>query len=139
MANQHLPQNLRLPSLWKERFESIRTHKEHLARNGTIIFKFWLNVSKGEQTHRFLSRLPEPEKHWKFSQEDLEEKKLWSQCMKAYEDCLRATSRPWAPWYAGPAGEKPFMRMCVTETIVTNLKRLRLHYPTMSAKNKRNS
>ena len=120
------------PHIWEERYESIRQHERHLANNGTIILKFWLHVSKEEQGRRLISRLKEPEKHWKFSQQDLEERKLWKQYMRAYEDALNATSRPWAPWYAIPADNKPFMRMAVAEIITKNLKKLGVHYPTVS-------
>ncbi len=118
--------------IWEERYESIRNHELHLANNGTIILKFWLHVSKDEQRRRLLSRLTEPEKHWKFSQQDLEERKLWKQYMDAYEDAVNATSRPWAPWYAIPADNKPYMRMCVAEIMTKTLESLNLHYPTVS-------
>ena len=120
------------PHIWEERYESIRHHELHLANNGTIILKFWLHVSKEEQGRRLLSRLNEPEKHWKFSQQDLEERKLWKQYMRAYENALNATSRPWAPWYAIPADDKPFMRMTVADIITRTLKKLDMHYPTVS-------
>lgn len=118
-----------LNRLWAERYESIRDHEKHLARNGTIILKFWLNVSKAEQKKRLLSRLEQPEKYWKFSEEDLKERKLWNRYMKAYEECLNATSRPWAPGYAVPADNKPYMRTCIAEIIVKTLKGLGLAYP----------
>ena len=120
------------PHIWEERYESIRHHEHHLATNGTIILKFWLHVSKEEQGRRLLSRLNEPEKHWKFSQQDLEERKLWKQYMRAYEDAINATSRPWAPWYAIPADNKAFMRMCVADIITTTLNNMGLQYPTVS-------
>ncbi len=120
------------PHIWEERYESIRHHERHLANNGTIILKFWLHVSKEEQGRRLLSRLKEPEKHWKFSQQDLEERKLWKRYMQAYEDAINETSRPWAPWYAIPADNKPFMRMCVADIITKTLRKLDLHYPTVS-------
>ena len=122
-----------LKRLWAERYESIRDHEKHLARNGTIILKFWLNVSKAEQKKRLLSRLEQPEKYWKFSEEDLKERKLWNRYMKAYEECLNATSRPWAPWYAVPADNKPYMRTCIAEIIVKTLKGLGLAYPRIGS------
>ncbi len=131
LKNQKLPMPIR-PHIWEERYESIRNHELHLARNGTIILKFWLHVSKDEQCQRLLSRLTEPEKHWKFSQQDLEERKLWKKYMAAYESAVNATSQPWAPWYAIPADNKPFMRMCVAEIITQTLEKLDLHYPTVS-------
>ncbi len=125
-----------LKTLWRERYESIVAHEQHLARTGTVILKFWLNVSKDEQKNRFLSRLQEPEKHWKFSEGDLKERALWPKYMAAYEDALTATSKPWAPWYAIPADNKPYMRMCVAERIVEALESLNLHYPTVTDQDK---
>lgn len=136
LERQGLPNKLNLERLWEERFESIRDQEKHLARNGTIILKFWLNVSKTEQKRRFLSRLSQPQKHWKFSQADLDERELWHKYMRAYEDCLNATSRPWAPWYAIPADNKPYMRMCVAEIIVNTLKNLGLEYPKVNLQEK---
>ena len=98
---------------------------------GLVILKFWLNVSKEEQRQRFLARIEEPEKNWKFSSGDVEERSHWDDYMHAYEEALRATSRPWAPWYAIPADDKPYMRFCVAETIVNTLKSLGLKYPTV--------
>ena len=131
LKNQKLPTPIS-PHIWEERYESIRNHELHLAHNGIIILKFWLHVSKDEQRRRLLSRLTEPEKHWKFSQQDLEERKLWKKYMVAYEAAVNATSRPWAPWYAIPADNKPFMRMCVAEIITQTLESLDLQYPTVS-------
>ncbi len=118
--------------IWEERLESIRDHELHLARNGTIILKFWLHVSKNEQRQRLLDRLTEPEKHWKFSKQDLKERKLWPQYMAAYEAALNGTSRPWAPWYAIPADNKPYMRMCVADIITKTLQSLDPQYPTVN-------
>ena len=120
------------PSIWDERYESIRNHELHLARSGTIILKFWLHVSKDEQRRRLLARLNEPEKHWKFSPQDLKERKLWKRYMAAYESTVNATSRSWTPWYVIPADDKPFMRMCVAEIITQTLQYLHLRYPTVS-------
>ncbi len=131
LKSQKLPMPLG-PHIWEERYESIRSHEQHLARNGTIILKFWLNVSKEEQRKRLLSRLTEPEKHWKFSKKDLEERKLWKPYMAAYDAAVNATSRPWAPWYVIPADNKPFMRMCVAGIITQTLENLNLKYPTIS-------
>ncbi len=128
LKNQKLPRPL-TPTIWQERLESIRDHELHLARNGTVILKFWLNVSKEEQRQRLLARLTEPEKHWKFSKQDLEERKIWGKYMKAYEAAVNATSRPWAPWYVIPADHKPFMRLCVANLIVKTLKSLNLQFP----------
>jgi len=120
-----------LDQLWQERYESIRDHEKHLARNGTLILKFWLNVSRSEQRDRFLSRLDEPEKNWKFETGDIAERGYWKEYMQAYEVALNATSRPWAPWYAIPADSKSFMRATVAELIVSSLQKLDLHYPEL--------
>ena len=131
IEGQKLPDTINLENIWQRRYESIRDHEKHLARNGTVILKFWLNVSKKEQKQRFLSRIDEPRKNWKFSAGDVHERKFWKYYMTAYEDALNATSRPWAPWYAIPADDKPFMRMSVAEIIVKSLKKLKLKYPTV--------
>lgn len=129
---QRLP-DIDREQLWQQRFESIRDHEEHLARNGTLILKFWLNVSKAEQKERFLDRVNEPDKNWKFSPGDVEERQHWPAYMQAYEAALNATSRPWAPWYAIPADKKPFMRLQVAQIIVDSIKQLDLDYPELSA------
>lgn len=116
-------------SIWSERFKSIRDHEEHLARNGKVIIKFWLNVSAEEQRNRFLSRLDEPHKHWKFSKADVEERKHRKKYLRAFEDALNETSRPWAPWYAIPADDKPFMRMTVAEIVADTLAQLDIGFP----------
>jgi len=117
-------------AIWQERLDSIRDHEKHLARNGTVVLKFWLNVSREEQCQRFIARLDDPEKNWKFAVSDCEERQLWDQYMMAYEEALNATSRSWAPWYAIPADSKPYMRMVVAELIVEALERLGLGYPS---------
>jgi len=119
-------------SLWQERFKSIRDHEEHLAQNGTVILKFWLNISPEEQRRRFLARLDKSKKNWKFSLKDVEERKYWDEYVHAYEEALKRTSRPWAPWYAIPADDKPYMRMKVAEIVVESLKQLDLKYPSPS-------
>lgn len=126
---QKLPDSIDLETIWQERFESIREHEKHLARNGTVIVKFWLNVSKNEQKARFLSRLNVPRKQWKFDAGDIREREFWGDYMTAYEDALNATSRPWAPWYAVPADSKPYARACVAEIIVDALSSIGLKYP----------
>lgn len=131
LKNQKLPTPTK-SAIWEERLESIQHHELHLARNGTIVLKFWLHVSKDEQRRRLLARLNEPEKHWKFSQQDLEERKLWKQYMTAYEAAVNATSQPWAPWYVIPADDKPYLRMCVAEIITQTLESLNLQYPKVS-------
>ena len=131
LKSERLPDATPSPEFWEQRLESIRCHEQHLARNGTIILKFWLNVSREEQRQRFLSRLDEADKHWKFNEGDVEERKHWDSYMQAYEIALNATSRPWAPWYALPADDKPYMRVCVAEIIVDTLKRMNLDYPEL--------
>ena len=134
LQNQRLPADVVSEDLWQERYESIRCYEQHLARNGTVILKFFLNVSKEEQRQRFLSRLDEPHKNWKFSAGDVRERGFWNDYQQAYEDALNATSRPWAPWYAIPADDKPYMRWAVAQTIVSTLKDLGLQYPEVEEK-----
>ncbi len=126
---QKFPPDMDMKNLWQNRYQSIRDHELHLARNGTVIIKFWLNVSAEEQRQRFLARLNEPEKNWKFSAADVRERGFWSDYMRAYEQALNETSRPWAPWYAIPADDKDYMRFQVAEILVNNLKTLKLRYP----------
>ncbi len=128
---QKLPAPVDLDRIWGTRYQSIAAHEEHLAKNGIIVIKFWLNVSKDEQKRRFLARIDDPEKHWKFSSGDVHERSYWDRYMEAYEDALNATSRPWAPWYAIPADSKPYMRYQVAKIMVDNLKSLDLKYPTV--------
>lgn len=120
--------------LFEERYESIRDFERHLARNGTIVLKFWLNVSRDEQKARFLKRLNDPAKNWKFSAGDLAERKLWPKYMDAYQDALNATSREHAPWYAIPADDKPYMRLQVATIAVETLRKLDMAYPSLSKK-----
>jgi len=128
LEGQRLPR-MNPKTIWKERFRSILDHEEHLARNGVVILKFWLNVSREEQKRRFLSRIDEPEKRWKFSKADVAERRHWDAYMEAYQEMLDATSRPWAPWYAIPADDKPSMRVAVADIIVRSLETLKLSYP----------
>ena len=133
LNTQKLPDPVDLDTLWEARFASIRNFEEHLARNGTIIVKFWLNVSRAEQKARFLARLDEPDKQWKFNIRDVREREFWDAYMSAYEDALNASSRPWAPWYAIPADDKPYARACVAEIIAAALASVGLEYPHASA------
>jgi len=118
-----------LSELWTQRYESIVDHERHLARNGTVVLKFWLNVSREEQKRRFLRRLDIPEKNWKFNAGDVDERRYWNEYMAAYEDALRHTSKPWAPWYAIPADDKRFMRLTVAQIVVDTLEKMGLRYP----------
>lgn len=122
-----------MENFWQDRYQSILDHEKHLARNGTMVLKFFLNVSHEEQHRRFLSRIENPEKNWKFSDSDLTESALWDQYQSAYQDALSETSKPWAPWYAIPADNKALMRWQVCEIIRENLRKLNMQYPTLNA------
>ncbi|MEM7479784.1 MAG: polyphosphate kinase 2 family protein [Acidobacteriota bacterium] len=133
LGPQRLPRLMSMDQRWSERYQSIRQFEEHLARNGTKILKFWLNVSKEEQRQRFLARIDERRKNWKFSAGDVRERGFWDRYMEAYEDALNATSRPHAPWYAIPADDKRYMRLQVAKIVVESLRRLHLNYPELPA------
>jgi PPK2 family polyphosphate:nucleotide phosphotransferase len=120
-----------LEDLWAERFESIIAHEKHWARNGTVILKFFLNVSQKEQHRRFLDRLSSPDDNWKFERSDMRESKKWNDYMDAYQSVMRATSKPWAPWYSIPADSKSFMRRAVAEIVVDTLAQLPTKYPAV--------
>jgi PPK2 family polyphosphate:nucleotide phosphotransferase len=132
LASQKIPGELNLETIWNDRLRSIREHEEHLARNGTVIIKFWLNVSRDEQKRRFLARLDNPSKNWKFEPRDVIERQHWNAYMHAYEEALNATSTPWAPWYAIPADSKPYMQARVAEIIINALEGIGLRYPEPS-------
>lgn len=119
---------------WQKRFKSIRDHEEHLAENGTVILKFFLNVSKDEQKKRFLSRIERAEKNWKFNLGDVHERARWEDYQNAYEQAIRHTASAHAPWFVIPADNKWFMRMAVCDIIVQKLKSLNLSYPTVGQK-----
>jgi polyphosphate kinase 2 (PPK2 family) len=136
LDGQQLPTTVNRETIWEERYESIRDQEKHLARNGTMIVKFWLNVSKDKQKERFLDRLNSKDKQWKFNPGDLKERGFWDDYMRAFEDALNATSRSWAPWYAIPADNKPYMRACVAEIIVAALSEIGLKYPQPSAEDR---
>ena len=129
LARQRLPKQLTSKDIWDGRFKSIRNFEQHLARNGVLILKFFLHVSKEEQRKRFLARLDEPAKRWKFDMNDVAERKLWDKYMDAYENAIRQTSRPEAPWYVVPADRKPFGRLLIAEAIVEAMENLNLEYP----------
>lgn len=132
LGNQRLPRRpTDLNDLWEERYQSIRDFERHLARNGTVILKFWLNVSKKEQRKRFVARIDEDQSNWKFSSADIAERGRWDEYMDAYEHMLNATSTPWAPWYAIPADSKSFMRRTVADIVVQTMKSLPLQYPKL--------
>jgi PPK2 family polyphosphate:nucleotide phosphotransferase len=135
LANEGLPPSvLDARTVWRGRYRSIVDLEDHLHRNGTVIVKFFLHISVEEQRKRFLERIDEPEKNWKFSMADVEERAFWSQYMKAYEKCLSATSTDDAPWYAVPADDKRNARLIVSQVILDTLAGLRMTYPKPDAK-----
>ena len=129
LARQRLPLQVLTKDIWQQRFKSIRNFESHLARNGTRVLKFFLHVSKEEQRKRFLARLEEPGKRWKFEMGDVAERKLWDKYMHAYEDAIRHTSRPEAPWYVIPADNKGFARLVIAEAMVEAMEGLDLAFP----------
>lgn len=138
LLNQGLPEALRdKKTLWKDRYRSIVDLEKHLHRNGTLILKFFLHLSKREQRKRFLERIDEPEHNWKFSQSDVQERAYWKNYTKAYEECLTVTSSSHAPWHVIPADNKENARLIVSQTILDTLGRLRMAYPKTTAKRKR--
>lgn len=133
LQGQQLPDAIKNDKdIWKKRYEHIRDWENHLAENGTHVIKFFLNVSKDEQKKRFLERINEPEKNWKFSGSDAKERAVWDDYMKAYEDAISATSTKQSPWYIIPADKKWFTRLAVSEIIVKRLEAMGLAYPTVT-------
>ncbi len=118
--------------LWRDRYRSITNLERHLQANGTHIVKFFLHLSKDEQRRRFLARIDEPEKNWKFSTADVEERKFWKHYMKAYEECLSATSTSDSPWYVLPADDKENARLIVSQIVLDTLDELKMSYPKTS-------
>jgi PPK2 family polyphosphate:nucleotide phosphotransferase len=137
LERQRLPDMPRMKKLWNERYESIRDFEKHLARNGTTIVKFFLNVSKDEQKRRLLERIDDPEHNWKFQPGDIAERARFGAYLDAYQEALNETSRPWAPWYAVPADDKDFLRRTVAEILVDTLEQLDLHYPKATPEERR--
>ena len=129
LAKEKTPPKLVTKNIWRERFEDIAAIERYLARNGTVILKFFLNVSKQEQRERFLGRLEEPSKNWKFSLADIAERALWGKYQAAYQEVIRHTSTEVAPWHVVPADHKWFARVVIGSTIVATLDRLDLHFP----------
>jgi PPK2 family polyphosphate:nucleotide phosphotransferase len=134
LAAQKLPKASSGKNIWKKRFKDIRGFEQHLARNGTLILKFFLNVSREEQRKRFLDRIEEPAKRWKFSIGDIAERKLWRQYMDAYEDAIRETSTPEAPWFVVPADNKWFTRLVVASAICDAMDKLEIDFPKIEGK-----
>jgi PPK2 family polyphosphate:nucleotide phosphotransferase len=131
LSRQHLPARLVTKKIWKERFEDIHNFEKYLSHNGVVILKFFLNVSKEEQKRRFLDRLNEPEKNWKFSDADVRERQYWDDYMHAYEELIQHTAAPEAPWYVIPADHKWFAHMAVSAAIIHALKGLNLEFPVV--------
>jgi len=137
LARQKLPVGVMGKGLWRKRFESIQAFERHLTRNGYLILKFFLHVSKAEQKKRFLARLDEAEKHWKFSAADARERRYWDDYARAYEEMIRNTAAKHAPWYVVPADNKWYTRLVVAAAIAEAMERLKLHYPRMDGTRRR--
>jgi PPK2 family polyphosphate:nucleotide phosphotransferase len=137
LDKQHLPADQRGKDFWKNRYRDIRAFERHLVRNGTVVLKFFLNLSKAEQKRRFLARLDRPEKNWKFSAADVDERALWDKYMRAYERAIRATSTPWAPWYVLPADHKWIARLLAANILTAAIRGLDLKYPQLTDEQRR--
>jgi PPK2 family polyphosphate:nucleotide phosphotransferase len=137
LEHQKLPPRLVTRDVWNDRFQDIRSIERYLTRNGIVIRKFFLHVSKKEQKRRFLERLEEPEKNWKFSANDAKEREFWNEYMNAYEDMIRQTATKDAPWYVVPADNKWFTRVVVAAAIIDALDSLDLHYPKVGKEKRR--
>ncbi len=137
LAKEKIPPGLVTRRLWHERFQDINSYESYLHRNGIIVRKFFLHLSEQEQKKRLLARIDDPNKNWKFSAADIKERHYWKDYMKAYEDMIRHTSTPHAPWYVVPADNKWFSRVVVADVIVETLKQLNLKYPKVDAEQKK--
>ena len=133
LDKEHIPPHLKDKNIWNRRYEEINCFEDYLVNNGIIVLKFFLHVSREVQKKRFIERVDEPEKNWKFSAKDIQERKYWDAYMAAYQDMLYTTSTPHAPWYIIPADHKWFTRLAVTAVISDTLDRLRLSYPSVSS------
>ena len=136
LEGQKLPPECKGDDVWQNRYEDINNFEKYLTRNGIIVLKFFLNLSKEEQKERFLARLDIPEKNWKFSTGDMKERKYWNDYQTAFEDCFSATSTEWAPWHIIPADHKWFSRTAIADIIVNKLESLNLAFPTVSDEQK---
>ena len=132
LKKQKLPAELITPKIWEERYEDIRNVEQYLSPNGYVIRKIFLNVSREEQKRRFMERLETPDKHWKFSSSDAKERQFWNGYMDAYQEAIRATARPYAPWYVVPADNKWYTRVVVAAVMIDALESLNLKFPEMS-------
>ena len=137
LRNENIPPSLITKKIWEERLEDMCAFERYLTRNGIVIRKFFLNLSKKEQARRFLARLDEPEKNWTFSAADIHEREYWNDYMEAYEDMIRHTATPAAPWYVVPADNKWFTRLVVASAIIGTLEQLSLSYPKVDAKRRK--
>jgi len=137
LEKERIPRELLGKNLWQQRYQSINEFERHLARNGTRLLKFYLNVSKEEQRKRFLERLENPDKNWKFSEQDLAERARWKKYRKAYEDAISATSTDDAPWHVVPADHKWFTWLVVSHVIIDALEKLELRYPKVDIARRR--
>jgi PPK2 family polyphosphate:nucleotide phosphotransferase len=137
LERQQLPPGKRGRSFWEARYEDINAFEQHLVRNGTVVLKFFLHVSKEEQKRRFLDRLELREKHWKFSPSDIAERAFWDHYMEAYEEALTATSTEWAPWHIVPADQKWVTRAVVADVLTTTIQSLDLHFPEVTDEQRR--
>ena len=133
LQNEKIPPSLITKKIWEERFEDMCAFERYLTRNGIVVRKFFLNLSKKEQARRFLARLDEPEKNWKFSAADIHEREYWDDYKHAYEDMIQNTATPAAPWYVVPADNKWFTRLVVASAIIDTLEKLNLSYPKVDA------
>lgn len=136
LQNQKLDQELISPNVWNERFEDIKNYEKYLNRNGTVVIKFFLNVSKEEQKERFIERIDDPDKNWKFSASDVKERGYWNEYMHAYEEMIKNTSTEKSPWYVIPADNKSYARIAIASAIIKALDELQLEYPTIGDKEK---
>jgi PPK2 family polyphosphate:nucleotide phosphotransferase len=136
LEGQKIPPRLVTKDVWNDRYESIADFERHLARNGTVVLKFFLNVSRKEQKRRFLQRLDLPDKNWKFSEADAKEREHWKRYMRAYEDMIRATATPHAPWHVVPADNKWFTHLVVGAAIIEAMENLALQYPKVDGAKK---
>jgi PPK2 family polyphosphate:nucleotide phosphotransferase len=137
LAREPMPPELKGKQIWKERFEDIDAFERYLTRNGTVVRKFFLHISKEEQKRRFLSRIDNPKKNWKFSEDDAREREFWDAYMHAYQDMIRHTASQEAPWYVVPADHKWFTRLVIASVIIKTLEDLKLAYPTVDQRKKR--
>jgi PPK2 family polyphosphate:nucleotide phosphotransferase len=137
LKNQRLAPSLVTKDIWKERFADINAFEQYLSRNGVLVRKFFLHVSKAEQKKRFLDRLAEPEKHWKFALADVQEREHWDSYQRAYEDMIRNTSSPQSPWYVIPADHKWFMHLVVADAVIDALEELNLSFPEVDAEKRK--